>query len=286
MAHTDPPGTVRRDRVSRRLAPIVALLGFLTSGCDDPERNAAADSAAPDAGEIVAEVDDEGITATDLDAQIQAMASRGDQPAREAALEERIDLHLLARRAEREDMHQQPETAAEIRRQRDRLLANQLLRARIDQLDIGEQALRTAYDEYVEAEHERREYKVRHILVDSRKRAEDLVEQIENGADFSALARDHSTGPSAERGGSLSWLRAEDVVEPFADAITDLAREEYTDEPVETRFGWHVILVDDIRENEAKAFDEVRDRLRDQLVDQHIREFMRDLRAEADIEIK
>jgi len=285
MAQAAKQPIARYNGTTGKLVPVL-LLGLLLSGCDAPEHSSAADISAPDDSEIVAEVGDGVIRATDLDAQIQAMASRGDKPAREAALEERIDLHLLARRAEREDMHQQPETAAEIRRQRDMLLANQLLRARIDQLDIGEQALREAYDEYVAAAEKRREYKVRHILVDSRERAQTLVEQIENGADFSALAREHSTGPSAERGGDLSWLRAGDVVAPFAEAMTDLAREEYTDEPVETRFGWHIILVDDIRENEAKAFDEVRDRLRDQLVDEHIRDFLRGLRAEADIEIK
>lgn len=277
----------------RRRAPRGRGLGFLlaaalvaaTTACDRPSAETA-EVDAPDDSAVVAEVDDTRITEADLDAQIQAMASRGDRPEREAALEERIDLALLAAQAEREDVHRQPETAAELRRQRAMLLARHLIQARIDALDIGDSELRSAYDDYVAAADERREYKVRHILVDSRERARTLVERIRDGADFGELAREHSQGPSAERGGRLDWFRGDQMVPAFADAVAELEREEFTREPVETRFGWHVILLDDVRDNEAESFDEMRDDLRDDLRDERIRALLRDLRERADIELR
>jgi len=271
---------------SPMLAAIATAFLLLLSACADGSDDDADRASAPDEEDVVAFVDGEALTQVDLDAQRQAMASRGDSPDREAALEELIDLHLLARRAEREDMHRQPEIAAEIRRQRSMLLANHVVRAEIDTLGIDDEQLRDAYEAYVADAAGRREYNARHILVDSRERAVELIESIENGGDFSTLAREHSTGPSSDRGGDLDWFRADEVVEPFADAVSDLAPGEYTGEPVETRFGWHVILLEDTRDTEARPFDEMRPRLRDQLVTEHVEDFLRELRADSEIQLR
>ena len=270
----------------RATTPALALL-FLATACGGDDRNESTTGASPpDDAEVIARVDGEPVTVTDLDAQLQAMAQRGEHADEESALEEVIDLRLLVQKAEAEEMHRQPEIAAEIRRQRGMLLANHLVRAQIDALEIDEARLREAYDAYIEDGDARREYKARHILVDERAEAEHVIEAIQEGGDFAELAREHSTGPSSERGGDLDWFRADDVVTPFAEAVARLETEEYTGEPVASDFGWHVILLEDRREIEPESFDDMRDELRGRIIDDHITELLRDLREGSEIEIR
>lgn len=268
----------------RMPAIVAAGLTLALAGCqpDEPE---AREVSAPDPSAVIATVDGNEITEVDLDAQIQAMAARGEGVDRGTALEELIDLRLLQRRAEREEIHLQPETAAEIRRQRAMLLANHLIRAEIDALDIDEDMLRAAYEDYVADAASRREYNARHILVDTRAEAEDVLGLIEDGGDFGELAHEHSTGPSGDRGGDLDWFRGDEVVDPFARAVADLAPGEYTADPVQTRFGWHIILLEDTREPEPEDFEDMRDQLRSRMVNAHIETFLRELRADSEIEI-
>lgn len=275
---------IRRLASSGPLLPCAMAL-FLLTACNG-DSAAAPDATIPDDAEVVARIDGEPITAVDLDAQLQTMASRGEPSEREAALEELIDLHLLRRRAEAEEIHRQPETAAEIRRQRAMLLANHLIRAEIEALNIDDDHLRAAYEEYVDDAAERREYNARHILVESRSEAEDLIRQIEEGGDFGELAREYSTGPSGDRGGDLDWFRADEVVEPFARVVAGLSPDEYTGEPVETRFGWHVILLQDVREIDPEPFEAMRDQLREREVNAHVQQFLRELRENSEIEIE
>lgn len=273
---------------SPRTLPFMLLFaGLAVTGCYAEEDDSQAErTSAPDDSEVVATVDDEPLTEVDLDAQIQAMATRGEAPGDEQALEELIDLRLLEQRAKRQDIHRQPEVAAEIRRQRAMLLANHLIQAEIQALDIDDEMLRAEYEEYVADATQRREYNARHILVEDRETALGLIGDIEDGGDFAELAREHSTGPSGDRGGDLDWFRADEVVEPFAEAVSRLQPGEYTGEPVETRFGWHVILLEDARDTEADEFDEMRDTLREQKINEHVSALLRDLRADSEIDIR
>ena len=93
------------------------------------------------------------------------------------------------------------------------------------------------------------EYKVRHILVEDEKTANDLLAQVKsNKSKFDDLAKKNSKDPgSAERGGDLGWAPATNYVQPFAEAVTKLKKGQLVDKPVQTQFGWHVIQVDDTR---------------------------------------
>ena len=91
------------------------------------------------------------------------------------------------------------------------------------------------------------ELKASHILVDTEEEAKALVVELENGADFAALAKEHSTGPSGPNGGDLGWFRPERMVPEFAVTVKIMAVDTIGG-PVQTQFGWHVIKLFDTRE--------------------------------------
>lgn len=105
------------------------------------------------------------------------------------------------------------------------------------------------------------EVNARHILVETEDEAKDLIKQLDDGADFAALAAEHSTGPSGRDGGALGWFRHAQMVTPFADAAFDMEVGTFSKKPVQTQFGWHVIEVLERRENVEEVREEIANRL-------------------------
>ncbi|MGR3455449.1 peptidylprolyl isomerase [Pseudooceanicola sp.] len=122
---------------------------------------------------------------------------------------------------------------------------------------VTEEEIQAAYDEKY-SESEGKEYKARHILVETEEEARALIEELDGGADFAMLASEHSTGPSGPNGGDLGWFGPGMMVKPFEDATTALEPGSYTRDPVQTQFGWHVILLEETRDKAAPALEEVR----------------------------
>ncbi|MEJ2128534.1 MAG: peptidylprolyl isomerase, partial [Woeseiaceae bacterium] len=81
------------------------------------------------------------------------------------------------------------------------------------------------------------QFKARHILVDPQSKAVELITQLEEGADFAELAKEHSTGPTGPNGGDLGWFAPNQMVKEFSDAVVALENGEFTKEPVQTQFG-------------------------------------------------
>lgn len=129
---------------------------------------------------------------------------------------------------------------------------------------VDEEELTAAYDAQYPETDGQKEYRASHILVETEEEAQALVTQLEEGGDFAALARENSTGPSASVGGDLGWFGEGDMVSEFYDAVTELEPGE-TSGPVQTDFGWHVILLAETRDKERPDFETVRAELADQL---------------------
>lgn len=86
-----------------------------------------------------------------------------------------------------------------------------------------------------------------HILVDSKAEALAIVEKLNMGHEFSSLASKYSNGPSGPNGGALGWFGAGAMVDKFEEAVFSLQVREYTQEPIKTQFGWHIIHLQDTR---------------------------------------
>ena len=148
--------------------------------------------------------------------------------------------------------------------------------------DIPEEDLQAQYDAQYGAVEPVTEYNASHILVETQEEAQALVEELEGGGDFAELAVEHSTGPSGPNGGQLGWFTAGMMVPAFEEAVFGLEVGEVS-APVETRFGWHVVILNDSREQAAPTLDEVREQLEEGLRQARVDAYIESLTAEADI---
>ena len=128
------------------------------------------------------------------------------------------------------------------------------------------------------------EVRARHILLDNREAADAVVADLENGADFAALAKERSKGPSGPSGGDLGYFSKQSMVPAFSDAAFKLAAGE-TSPPVQTQFGWHVIRVEDRRNRPAPPFDQVRDQIYQLLISEAQRDIYDEMRAKASVDL-
>ena len=128
------------------------------------------------------------------------------------------------------------------------------------------------------------ELRARHILVETGEAAADLIKQLDEGADFAALAQEHSTGPSGPRGGELGFFGRGQMVGPFEEAAFALEDGQHSREPVQTQFGFHVIKVEERRAVTPPSFEDSVDQLREEAAQFAGQKYVEELRATADIQ--
>lgn len=129
---------------------------------------------------------------------------------------------------------------------------------------VSEEDIQAAYDERFVDFEVQEEYNASHILVETQEEAAAIKEAIDNGENFEATAREKSTGPSGPNGGMLGWFGTGQMVPSFEAATIALEVGEVSD-PVETQFGWHVILLNDSRATTPPTLDEIRDTITGEL---------------------
>lgn len=147
---------------------------------------------------------------------------------------------------------------------------------------IPEADLKKVYDEQV-GKMTFEEFKARHILTESEEAANKVIQLLSNGGDFAALAKEHSTGPTGPKGGDLGWFNPRQMVPEFSTAVMGLKNGEYTKNPVQTQFGWHVILREDRRDATPPPFESVKPQISMMLEQQHIAKHIQSLRDKAKI---
>ncbi|SEO09013.1 peptidyl-prolyl cis-trans isomerase C [Salinihabitans flavidus] len=149
---------------------------------------------------------------------------------------------------------------------------------------ITDEAVQSYYDDkYVDFEGGR-EFNASHILVETEEEAAAIRSEIVNdGAEFSAMAEEKSTGPSGPSGGKLGWFGPGQMVQPFEEALKELEVGEVSD-PVQTQFGWHLILLNETRLQEAPVLEDVRDEIVAEMQKQAVDDRIAELTEAADID--
>lgn len=147
-------------------------------------------------------------------------------------------------------------------------------------------------DEEAKAEYDRfagansgKEYKARHILVEKEDQAKSIIAQLKKGAKFEDLAKEFSKDPgSGAKGGDLDWANPSSYVKEFTEALVALGKGKFTETPVKSQFGYHIIRLDDTRQAQLPKFEDVKPQIMQQLQQQKMMKFQETLRGKAKVE--
>ncbi|MEX6506413.1 peptidylprolyl isomerase [Jiella sp. M17.18] len=248
---------------------------------------AAAPAASPADSDVIAKVGSAKITEAELKAAQndigQQFQNLSDDQQRLAVLSALIDIKALAEEAEKANMQKDPQVAAQLAFERDRTLHNAYFAKKgVD--TISDKDLKDLYDKEVKTIPPQQEIHARHILVKTKEEAQKIIDQLNKGADFETLAKKESTGPSGPKGGDLGWVEKGQLVPAFEKAAFALKPGEYTKEPVQTQFGWHVIKVEGERQAPPPSFDQVKDQLRQLAMRQKYMQLVQDARKNFKVE--
>ena len=202
----------------------------------------------------------------------------------DAVLDEMIQFQLMSAAAVEAGLTREQPIAIDLELQRLQTLSRIVAVRHLDDNPASEAELRETYEQNIE-QLSGVQYKARHILLDQESEAADIIVQLQGGADFAQLAMDHSTGPSGPNGGDLGWFSADSMVAPFADAVRSMELGTFSQQPVQTRFGWHVILLEDVEDQQAPGLDAVRADMTSLVEQQKVEALLDSLREAAEIVI-
>ena len=247
----------------KKLVTMLLLLLALSTHADEQQND--------ELNKVIMTVNDEPVTIADMVAyaSLRSGMPLPEDPvaAQNQILNEMLTTIMLSQEAGKQELDKDTETGRTLRFTQMIVLRDALIERMMNSQSVSEEEIKTAYAENYPTEPEVR-YLVRHILLDDQAKAKEIISQLDKGAVFEELAKEHSTGPTGPEGGSLGWISPEIVVPAFADAMQKLEKKQYTTEPVETQFGWHVILLEDVQEVESiepPAFETVQDVLEEQV---------------------
>jgi len=236
---------------------------------------------------IAATVNGKPISQLAADRVAEQLAAQGQNANLKQILDELINLEILTQAAEAKNLDKEAEVATALELQYTQTMANAYLAAFSQDLKIGEPEIRAEYDKQIAALDATSEYRASHILLESESDAKEIIEELANGADFSAIAKTRSTGPTGANGGDLGWFDPNSMVPEFSAAVSEMKKGESSTAPVQTDFGWHVIKLVDTREGAKPDYSTaVKAGIENTLLRNALAEHVDELRTKANIEMK
>jgi len=258
------------------LASTALLAGFMLT------------SPAQAADPVVAKVDGKDITLS------QVMGEKDKLPKQAQGLPEEtlfpilqnqvVDLMLIEKAAATSGIEKDPKVQDAIKKMTQQLIDQAYLAKQIESA-VTDAAVKAKYDEIIKNFPNEKEIKVRHILVKDEGTAKAIIKALKSGSDFNKLAKEKSIDGTAKDGGDLGYVRKDEVVKEFSDVAFALAVGSYSQEPVKTEFGWHVIKVEDKRDAKPPTFEEAKEELKALMAEETIMKLLKDLRSKAKVEL-
>jgi peptidyl-prolyl cis-trans isomerase C len=212
------------------------------------------------AAQNVAVVNNKPIPKAKADAIVAQLVKQGQQDTPElqtAVREDLIRREILIQEADKKGLAADPDVQAQLDRARQQVLIGALAQDYFKANPPTDAEVRQQYDFYVK-EAGGKEYKARHILVEKEADAKAIIAKLKTGAKFEDLAKQSKDPGSAANGGDLDWAPASTYVKEFSDAVVKLPKGQYTQVPVKTQFGYHVIRLDDVRDAKVPSFEEAK----------------------------
>jgi peptidyl-prolyl cis-trans isomerase C len=192
------------------------------------------------------------------------------------------DMQVIAQASEAKKLGESDDFKRRLAYARNKLLMDKFLQSE-GRAAISDAALHQLYDELTKEMAGEKEVHARHILVESEPEAKAVFDELRKGADFATLAKQKSKDPSSSDGGDLGYFTKDRMVPEFANVAFNLQVGQIS-EPVKTEFGWHVIKVEDQRDRQIPAFDQVKDQLENLVARKALSAEVAKLRSGAKIE--
>jgi len=231
-------------------------------------------------------VNNKPIPTAKVDEFVKALAAQGRQDTpelRAAVREELIARELFAQEAERKGLARDPDVQRQIENTRQQIMIQAVVRDYVKSHPIKDEEIKAEYDKVAKQSSEK-EYKARHILVEKEETAKQIVDQLKKGGKFEDLAKQSKDTGSAANGGDLDWNAPGTFVKEFSEAMVKLEKGKFTETPVKTQFGWHVIRLDDVREVKPPPMEQVRPQIQQELERRRVQQLQQELRAKAKIQ--
>lgn len=238
---------------------------------------------------VIAIINGQDVTSVDFGTFVSTRVGQNISPANlnqqqlNALQEEYINRELVFQDAVAKGLDKNPEVVIAIENQRHNIIAGYALR-QIASVPPSDKALQDAYKTL--ASKPVKEYRASHIMVKTAAEAQGLIDRLKQGDDFAQLAREKSLDSTAQNGGELGWLPADQIAPPIRDALGALKTGAFSTAPVQTQFGWHVLKLSETRILPPPDFDAVKDDLSRQLRNENIGKYIAQLRQHSKIEIK
>jgi peptidyl-prolyl cis-trans isomerase C len=227
------------------------------------------------------------ISQTRIDQSVKAATAQGqpDSPdLRKAVRDDLINREVIAQESVKMGLNKDPEVIQQIEIAKQQILIGAFVQDYVKSHPISDDQIKQEYEKLTSNLGEK-EYKVRHILVDTEAEAKSIITQLGKKGSFEKIAKAKSKDAgSAANGGELDWAVPSNFVPPFANAMLSLKKGSYTKEPVKSQFGWHIIKLDDERSLKVPPLETVKPQIQQRLQQQALQSTVLDLRAKAKIE--
>lgn len=264
----------------KSIAMFIAGLTLVLGGCQSSEIG----RPMPVTGKVVASVNGVQLSDAELDLNTMARQQMRQAISPEDSLKEIVNIELIRQAAIKQGLHNDPQVAAEINRQATGILVSAYIRKLVESNASNTESLQQAYDDYI-ATFPSKEYKARHILSATKEEAEANIKALKSGKNFAKLAQDKSLDKGSPEG-DLGWSNPDNYVPEFSQALQTLEPGKFSQEPVQTQFGWHVILLEAVRDAKVPGMDEMRSQLQRATTTKLIENNIEELRKAAAIDIK
>lgn len=234
----------------------------------------------------VATVNGTAIPKNRVDSIVRAQEAQGqkDTPELRSAIRDRlITLEVVAQEASRKGLGKSADTLSQIELARTNILAQAFRTDYLKHHPVSDEALKAEFEK-IKSQMGDKEYKASHILVENETEAKDIIEKLKKGEKFEELAKASKDPGSKDHGGDLDWNLPGGFVKPFSDAMVKLEKGKFTETPVQSQFGWHVIKLDDVRPAKFPDYDQVKPKLQQRIEEEMFEKAVGELRAKAKIE--
>lgn len=219
--------------------------------------------------------------------KLVAGAQQPDTPDLRKKVIEHLSMQLLlSQEAAKKGLDKSPDVSDQLDLNRQAILAQAFVQDYMKNTPVSDDMVKAEYTK-ISGQMAGNEYKARHILVDKEADAKDIIAKLrKNPKAFASLAKEKSNDPGSKaNGGDLGWFDSSSMVPEFSAAVSKLEKGKFTEEPVKSQFGYHVILLDDTRPKTIPSLDQVKPALQQQIQQRNLEKLLNDLKAKAKIEI-